>query len=77
MIVKNITDVEKFFEVVGQCKGRIEMVTSEGDRLNLKSKLSQYISLMKIFSDQVIDEIEIVASEPEDLNKLLEYMIAG
>ena len=77
MKVKNITDVEKFFEVVGQCKGRIEMVTSEGDRLNLKSKLSQYISLMKIFSDQVIDEIEIIASEPEDLNKLLEYMISG
>lgn len=77
MIIKNITDVDKFFEVVEQCKGRIELVTSEGDRLNLKSKLSQYISLMKIFSDQVIEEIEIIASEPEDLNKLLEYMIAG
>ena len=76
MIIKNITDVDKFFEVVEQCKGRIELVTSEGDRLNLKSKLSQYISLVKIFSDNVIDEIEIIASEPEDLDKLLKYMIA-
>ena len=42
MKVQNITDVEKFFSVVDSCKGRVELVTGEGDRLNLKSKLSQY-----------------------------------
>ena len=77
MKIKNITNIDKFFSVVEHCKGRIELVTSEGDRLNLKSKLAQYISMAKIFSDGKIDEIEIIASEPEDLEKLLEYMIRG
>ena len=44
MKVSNIKDIEKFFEVVDSCEGRVELVTGEGDRLNLKSKLSQYVS---------------------------------
>ena len=45
MKVTHITDIDKFFEVIDSCKGRVELVTGEGDRLNLKSKLSQYVSL--------------------------------
>ncbi len=48
MKVQNITDVEGFFKVVDSCKGRVELVTGEGDRLNLKSKLSQYVSMANI-----------------------------
>lgn len=49
MKVQNITDIDAFFKTVDECKGRVELVTGEGDRLNLKSKLSQYVS-MAIFS---------------------------
>lgn len=52
MKVSNIKDVDKFFEVVDSCKGKVELVTGEGDRLNLKSKLSQYVSLANIFSGE-------------------------
>ena len=38
MKVHNITDIEGFFKVVDQCRGRVELITGEGDRLNLKSK---------------------------------------
>ena len=44
MKVQNITDIEGFFKVVDSCEGKVELVTGEGDRLNLKSKLSQYVS---------------------------------
>ena len=64
MKVQNITDIDKFFKVVDDCKGKVELVTGEGDRLNLKSKLSQYVSMANIFSDGVIKELEIVAYEP-------------
>ena len=74
MKVTNIRDVNKFFEVVDSCKGKVELVTGEGDRLNLKSKLSQYVSLANIFSDGTIEELEIVAYEPEDIDKLLNFM---
>ena len=70
MKVQNITDIEKFFEVINSCKGKVELVTGEGDRLNLKSKLSQYVSMANIFSDGTIAELELLAYEPEDINKL-------
>ncbi len=77
MKVSNIKDVKKFFEVVDSCSGRVELVTGEGDRLNLKSKLSQYVSLANIFSNGEIPELEIIASEKEDIERLMNFMING
>ena len=77
MKVQNITDIQRFFDVVGKCKGRVELVTGEGDRLNLKSKLCQYVSLANIFSNGEIPELEIVAEEKEDADRLLAYMSNG
>ena len=75
MKIQNIRNVEKFFEVVDSCAGKVELLTGEGDRLNLKSKLCQYVSMAKIFSDGTIAELEIVASEPEDVKKLVAFMM--
>ena len=75
MKVQNITDMDKFFEVIDSCKGKVELVTGEGDRLNLKSKLAQYVSLSNIFSDTSIQELELLAYEPEDINKLVNFMM--
>ena len=76
MKIEHITDVNRFFEVVDSCKGKVELVTNEGDRLNLKSKLSQYISLANIFSvKEEIPEMELVAYDPEDVRKLIDFMI--
>jgi len=77
MKVQNITDIEKFFQVVDSCKGKVELLTGEGDRLNLKSKLSQYVSMANIFSDGTIAELEVIAYEPDDMKKLMDYMIQG
>ena len=77
MKVQNITDMDKFFEVVDRCSGKVELVTGEGDRLNLKSKLSQYVSIANIFSNSEIPELEIIAYEKEDIDKLLSFMING
>ena len=68
MKVQNIKDVNKFFEVIDSCKGKVELVTGEGDRLNLKSKLCQYVSLANIFSNGEIPELEIIAYEKEDID---------
>ncbi|MFI3176550.1 MAG: polya polymerase [Eubacteriales bacterium] len=76
MKVQNITNIEKFFTIVDSCVGKVELVTGEGDRLNLKSKLSQYVSLANIFSDGTIDELEVIAYEAEDISKLVEFMIS-
>ncbi len=77
MKVQNITNIDKFFQVIDSCKGKVELVTGEGDRLNLKSKLSQYVSMANIFSDGTIAELELIAYEPEDIDKLVSFMVNG
>ena len=44
----NINDIDGFFEAIDQCKGTVELVTGEGDRLNLKSQLSNVDNLCAI-----------------------------
>ena len=77
MKIQNITDIEKFFQVVDSCAGKVELVTGEGDRLNLKSKLCQYVSMANIFSNGEIPELEIVAHEREDIDKLISFMLGN
>ena len=77
MKVQNIKDINAFFKMIDTCEGTVELVTGEGDRLNLKSKLSQYVSLANIFSNGEIPELEIIAYEKEDIDKLLSFMING
>ena len=77
MKVQNITDVEGFFKAIDGCKGKVELVTGEGDRLNLKSKLSQYVSMANIFANGEIPELEVIAYEKEDTDKLIQFMIDG
>lgn len=76
MKLTHIKDVKSFFKMIDSCKGKVMLVTDEGDQLNLKSKLSQYVSLANIFESKTeIPEMEIIASEPEDVEKIVDYMI--
>ena len=77
MKIQNINNIEKFFQVVDSCTGKVELVTGEGDRLNLKSKLCQYVSMANIFSNGEIPELEIIAYEREDIDKLISFMMNG
>ena len=77
MKLENVKDIDGLFKTIDSCKGRVELVTGEGDRLNLKSKLSQFVSLANIFSNGDIPELELVAYEPEDIQKLIDFMVNG
>lgn len=74
MKVTNITNINGLFSVIDSCQGKVELVTNEGDRLNLKSKLSQYVALANVFSDGKIDELELIAYDHEDVQKLMNFM---
>ena len=45
--------------------------------MNLKSKLSQYVSLANIFSNGEIPELELIAHEKEDVYKLIDFIMRG
>lgn len=77
MKIQNINDVDAFFKVIDECKGPVELVSPEGDRINLKSKLSQYLSMASIFSNGYIKELELVATDKDDVERLIKYMYQG
>lgn len=75
MKLHHISNIASFFDVIDQCSGKVELV-GDDIRLNLKSKLSQYLSLAEIFSGgEEIPELEIVAYNQEDVNRLINYMM--
>ena len=74
MKLMNVKDVDKLFETIDKCNGKVELV-GEDITLNLKSKLSQYFSLAKLFSDGEIPELELVTHDPEDANLLVRFMM--
>ena len=78
MTIYNIDNPQKFLDVVKQCKGEVELVSKQGDRLNLKSELTRYIAIAQLFTDNTfINEMELIASEPEDVMLLMDYMMEG
>ncbi len=70
----NVKNVEKLFETVNKCNGKVELV-GDDIQLNLKSKLSQYFSLAKLFSDGEIPELELVTTDPDDNALLMRFMM--
>ena len=75
MRIKNIVEPTRFFSAVNQCKGRVELTTTEGDKLNLKSTLCQYIALTQMFQDKNIEGVELGLSDPHDYSILAEFLI--
>ena len=71
MKLTNITNVDKFFEVVDKCEGKVELVTESGDRLNLKSKFNQYTALIK--NEWLL--MEIIAEEKKDTDRLMTLQV--
>ena len=77
MKLYKVEDLEKLFKVIASCEGTIELV-GENIRLNLKSKLAQYFSMAELFSGgEPIEELELLAYNQEDVDKLMNFMING
>ena len=75
MKLYNITNIKGLFDVIDECDGRVDLVDEEGNRINLKSKIAQYVSIAKVIKDGEISELELVAYEPEDTHKLFTFMM--
>ena len=78
MKFENIQNVEKLFQIIrDECTGTVELVSTEGDRINLKSRLSQYISMVRLLDAEFVRELQLVTSDPADVERLLRFMRDG
>ena len=75
MKITKIKNVENFMKVVNSCGGDVYLDTPEGDHLNLKSKLTQYVALAHILGGEAnLGELEIRASQ-NDIIKIAEFLV--
>ena len=74
MKLKENTDVVLFLKRVKSCRGDIYFVTDEGDRLNLKSTLSQYMCALLVGRKDILgrSQVECSAEDGECLADFLE-----
>lgn len=75
MRIRAITDIEKFLDIIDECEGKVELVTKEGDRFNLNSKLSQIVAATKVLSKEGDLDVELIVSNPEEKNKIKAFLI--
>ena len=70
-------DVAEFLAVLDTCEGNVFLVTNEGDRLNLKSKLCQIVGLTKLIEGGKIAEASIICENKSDESKLFRFNFFG
>lgn len=75
MKLMNIKDVNTFFKVIDECQEDVFLASDEGDMINLKSKLSQYLAVANLFSDGYISQLTLVTSTTGDSERLMKYML--
>ncbi len=70
-------DVATFMKALDDCKGQVILFTDEGDRFNLKSKLSQITGLLKLVEGGKLVNAKISCSDPDDEAMLFRLNLFG
>lgn len=74
MSLTNMPNVDKFFETVDRCEGKVELITEQGDRFNLKSTLAKYVIFVKYLSNCTVPSVRIKTYNYADAQKLVRIM---
>ena len=69
------SEKEGLFELLNNLKGSVELVSPEGDRINLRSKLAQMLMMSRLLDKAYIKELDLIVHEPEDMKKVVEFMM--
>ena len=70
-------DVQNFMDALDHCKGNVYLITEDGDKLNLKSKLSQITGLIRLVEGGKLLEAQVVCDDPEDESYLFRMNLFG
>ena len=70
-------DIATFMKALDECKGQVVLFTEEGDRFNLKSKLSQIAGLLTLIQGGQIVNAKISCSDPDDEAMLFRLNLFG
>ena len=68
---------DDLIKVIDECRGDVYLETSDGDVLNLKSKLCQMIGLSTILANSEVAEATIRCTDKDDESKLFRFNLYG
>ena len=74
MNLRDHIDYSAFLRTVHQCRGEVLLVTPEGDRLNLKSTLSQFVFAAAITGRLCLSEASLVLEDGADAAVLKDFL---
>lgn len=74
MKLTNVGNMYEFFETVDKCEGRVELVTEQGDCLNLCKKISQFVVAVKMATETSILQGDIISYNRNDMELLMRHM---
>ena len=70
-------DFNDFCATIDKCKGNVYLITDDGNKLNLKSKLCQLLGLAKILDCTKVTEANLVCENIEDETLLFRFNLFG
>jgi hypothetical protein len=70
-------DLNSLIEFASTAKGDVYLKTSEGDTLNLKSKLTQLLALSSAVDWGKVGEAVVICTDPEDESRLFRLNLYG
>lgn len=75
--LKEDADIVMFLDSAKKCKGDISLCTKEGDRLNLKSVLTQYICVVLANEKDILTGSHILLGQESDKELLGAFLEEG
>ena len=75
MLIKPKIDYSAFLRAIRLCKGEVTFQTDDGDLLNLKSMLSEYIFVTITADPDFIRNGRLICKNNSDYETLEEYLI--
>lgn len=72
MKLTNITEVDNFLKTINQCEGDVWLESADGSKINLKSKLLQYVAIGALINYEG-ENLELYCSLIEDEMKFFKF----
>jgi len=72
MRLKNINEINDFLRIVDSCKGAVYLASQHGDRIYLKSRMSQYVAIGALLGEHG-DEFELFCTDKTDEAKFIGF----
>lgn len=73
MKIEHVENIDKLFDVIQKCKGRIDLVSVDM-ALNLKSDIARYFAMTEIFKNREARNLELVVYDPEDRERIQRFI---